>query len=789
MAFNLEAVLKLRDDFSGEMRKATDEVKKSESIFGGFAKNAGKALLGVSAATAGAMAYSTKQFADFEQGMNEVYTLMPGLSEKAMGEMEGHVLDFSKQFGVLPNETIPALYQAISASVPKDNVFEFLETAQMAAKGGVAPLETAVDGITSVVNAYGSEVLSAAEASDLMFTAVKNGKTDFNQLANTLYNVTPTASALGVEFGDITAALATMTAAGTPTATATTQLRQAFIELSKDGGKASGVFQDMAGKTFTEFIAEGGNVADAFNLMYDAADEMGVGVNDLFGSVEAGAAVLGLTGGSAETFAKNIADMGDSAGATETAFEQMNSGIWASLDRLKAGIVANAIELANEWEPVITSALDGLEAHLPKIQEFISGAFEKVGEVIAWVSNDVIPIATDAIQNVISKAQEFRDYITSNWASIEPIVYGLAGAMVALKTGMIAAQTIDAVTKAWTLYRTAGFGAAAASWGLTAALLANPITWIVAGITGLVLAGIALWRNWDTVKEKATELWAWLRESFSTGKEWVVTKLGELATGAVEKFNELRTRAGESLTQFLESTKSFFAQLPETAAYYLGLMIGQATVWLQQLPARMSEFLIQTRDTAVENLSSMATSFGEWFKAAYDNAIEWASQLPDKIVEFVASIPGRVEGLIGSVKESFASLGRSVIDGFVSGFNKAKDAITGLAGSVFERAVGGFQAARDVGGSFLSGFTAGRSGGASRSHYHGLDRVPFDGYNATLHKGERVLTAQEVKAMDSGAGTGVVISGNTFNVRQESDIDAIASALLAKLEQARLAGA
>jgi TP901 family phage tail tape measure protein len=35
------------------------------------------------------------------------------------------------------------------------------------------------------------------------------------------------------------------------------------------------------------------------------------------------------------------------------------------------------------------------------------------------------------------------------------------------------------------------------------------------------------------------------------------------------------------------------------------------------------------------------------------------------------------------------------------------------------------------------------------SHYNGLDRVPFNGYMAQLHRGERVLTASEADAMDS----------------------------------------
>src|SRR5690554_3689738 len=97
--------------------------------------------------------------------------------------------------GVVTKDVVPALYQSLSAGVPKDNVFEFLEVANKAAIGGIAKLETSVDGLSSVVNAYGSDVLDVGKASDLMFTAIRLGKTSFDELSSSLYNVIPTASA------------------------------------------------------------------------------------------------------------------------------------------------------------------------------------------------------------------------------------------------------------------------------------------------------------------------------------------------------------------------------------------------------------------------------------------------------------------------------------------------------------------------------------------------------------------------------------------------------------------
>ncbi|MCD9024312.1 phage tail tape measure protein [Cohnella sp. NL03-T5] len=64
----------------------------------------------------------------------------------------------------------------------------------------------------------------------------------------------------------------------------------------------------------------------------------------------------------------------------------------------------------------------------------------------------------------------------------------------------------------------------------------------------------------------------------------------------------------------------------------------------------------------------------------------------------------------------------------------------------------------------------------------GLDRVPYDNFPARLHSGETVLTRTEASAYreDQRSGGGkpsVVVTGNTFHVRNDSDIDSIAAKL------------
>ncbi len=58
---------------------------------------------------------------------------------------------------------------------------------------------------------------------------------------------------------DVSAALATITVQGTPTKVATTQLRQALVELSKEGSKTDLIFRDLSGVSFRDFISSGGD--------------------------------------------------------------------------------------------------------------------------------------------------------------------------------------------------------------------------------------------------------------------------------------------------------------------------------------------------------------------------------------------------------------------------------------------------------------------------------------------------------------------------------------------------
>lgn len=437
------ATRKLQIVFQGDASKFKATADEVDGRLSGMAKVAGAAALGLGVGAVAGAGVAVTQFADFDSKMREVFTLMPGISGEAMGTMTGQVKDFSREFGVLPTEVVPALYQSISAGVPPDNIFTFLETAQKAAKGGVTELETAVDGISSVVNAYGSDVIDAAKASDLMFTTVKLGKTDFGQLSASLSQVTPIASSLGVGFEDVSAALAALTAKGVPTAQATTQVRSALAELGKEGTIADKAFRELSGQSFQDFIAAGGDLNGALDLMRKGADESGKSLLDMFGSVEAGQAALALQGN--EQFIAALNEMGNSAGATEAAFETMSGGLSDNFAKIKANLAVLLLEIGERLAPALVAISDWIvqkglpaiarlgeifdqdvrpkiEAFIefarPKVEEFVTFAGEQFAKFQGYYENDIKP----ALDNIVAGIEWVVEQVREYWPEIEQIV-------------------------------------------------------------------------------------------------------------------------------------------------------------------------------------------------------------------------------------------------------------------------------------------------------------------------------------------------------------------------------
>ena len=661
-----------------------------------------------------------QSFLDFERGMNEVFTLMPGISKEAMDKMTGQVKDFAVEFGVLPEKVVPALYQAISAGVPKDNVFDFLETAQKAARGGVTELTTAVDGISSVVNAYGTEVINAQTASDIMFTAVRLGKTTFEELSTSLFNVNPTAAALGVSFGDVAAAVATMTAAGVPTAVATTQLRQMFIELSKAGGTTAETFEKVSGQTFTDFIKSGGNVQDALKLLETHASDTGVGVGDLFGGVEAGQAAMALTGPGTEKFATAIGEMGSSAGATDEAFDTMNQGLGPLIDKFKAWAQVILIEVGKKIVPVIENLIKWF------------GDNKDVVIVLAAVMGGVLLVAIGA-------------YIVSMVAAIATTV-AAAGGVAAYAGAMIAA--------------------AAATWSAAAPILA-----VVAVVALLVAGFVWAYQNVDWFRGAIDTAW----QAIQMAAQWAWDNVIKPVFDAIASFiHDTLIPAWEDFRAGVEDVwpkianaasqawENVIKPIFEMIGYYITelLIPFYQTLWAA----------VQIAWDVIQNVSKFA--WDNVLQPIFTAIAEFINKVVIPAFQFLAPIVADVFGKVGGaiswawqnvIKPAFHGM-QDVIAELKEAFGTIADVVRTVFGNIAGPIKAALQAVKDawnstVGGKGIKIDSYGPFGGVDltipRLHTGGTFRAPTPGGEglAMLLDGERVLSPAESASYNSNSSS------------------------------------
>lgn len=548
----------------------------------GIGGNAGKAIgLGMAAGAAAAFGKGITDFADFERGMNEVFTLIPDAGQETFDKLTQQSKDFAAEFGVLPDQVIKPLYDSLSAGVPPDNVFDFLESANAFSKAGAVDLATSVDALTTGVNAFGLEAGDAERVSDSLFTAVKGGKTTVEELAASLFQVAPVAGSFGIQVEEVSAALATLTAAGTPTAQASTQIKGAIAELGKEGTKANKAFQEFTGQGFTDFIASGGTFEEAAQIMAKGAEEAGLSVLDMFGSIEAGQGVLGLTGDKAAVFAKNLEAQAEAAGATQVAFEQMEKGIGPALDKIKARFAIAFLELGTALAPTV---------------ETIGVALADFLTVLAKVPGPILAIAVGAA--------------------------GMAGALLALSGPILRTAKIIG-----------GLGKAVSA--LTKLLAANP--YILLAAATIAIAYI-IYRNWDTIKEFLGKVLGAIGKAFDATwsfiKDITLTVVGAIATAITASWNFIKritVTVWDAITGAVVAAWNFMVGIVKTVS---GAIVTAVTAAWDAITA-VIRVAVDIVRTVVETYFNIYKTIITTIMTAIQTAIQTAWNIIQTIVDTV----------------------------------------------------------------------------------------------------------------------------------------------------------
>lgn len=347
--------------------------QKTKQIGQNFTTNITLPLLGAGVAV-GKMSY------DFEQGLAKVGSLV-GKSGQEMKDYEDRIKSLSKETGVGINELTEAMYQGISAGADLNNIFGLLETSLKLSIGGFTTSETAIDGLTTAMNAFGISYDDVNKVADKFILTQNKGKTTVDALASSIGKVAPIAVSAGVSLEELLSATASLTMNGIETSEAMTALKAGFSNIIKPSSEAAKLAKSL-GLEFDSTSLKSLGLAGFLDKVKEATGGNLDTMAKLFGSTEALNAILVLTGEGADEFTGVLDSMSNSAGLAQSAFDGMKesagAGLLDSLNSLKTSMISMGDAIA----PTI---------------EWLS---EKIEQLAEWFSN----LDEDAQKNIVTMA-------------------------------------------------------------------------------------------------------------------------------------------------------------------------------------------------------------------------------------------------------------------------------------------------------------------------------------------------------------------------------------------------
>jgi TP901 family phage tail tape measure protein len=446
--------------------------------------------------------------AQFETSTAMVATIAD-TSQKSLSDISKEVRTYSNETGEAASDMAEATYQAISASVNTADAASFAGTATKLAVGGFTSATTAVDVLTTAINAYGLAASDSTQLSDYLITTQNLGKTSVDQLAQSVGKVIPLASAYNVQMDNLSSAYAVLTANGIATAETGTYLKSMLNELGDTGSDVSEVLLNSTGKTFAQLMEQGYSLGDVMAMLGNAVDGDSTAFNALWSSTEAGIGALSLFNAGADKYNSVLDSMRTSAGATEKAYSTMADTTDKSKQRMENSFNNLKISVGDVLNPALTQVYEGFTS-------------------------------------VFAGMSDFVDEHPAVVAAISAIAVGVGGFTGALAAYNIATTAAKFVTEAF-----------------TATLAANPFVLAAAGIVAVTAAAVTLTGVLITQSDEYEGMTATCRDQYDE-----LQNLNDQYNAACEQYGE-NSEAANSLRYQLDQLNDEFEANRQTVKEFV----------------------------------------------------------------------------------------------------------------------------------------------------------------------------------------------------------------------------
>ena len=345
----------------------------------------------------------------------------------------------------------------------------------------------------------------------------------------------------------------------------------------------------------------------------------------------------------------------------------------------------------------LSGALDALNGIIngckPAFDFFWNSMLKPIAEWTGGVIVDVLKKLGDALSGIgdwISEHQEgFSTFVT---------VFGtFAGVLLAISKLAGLAEVLVGVFNFITSIKSLAGALSLVKFGLEAFMTALGGPWAIA-IGAAIAVGVLLWQNWDTIKEKAGELGAWIGEKWEgiktatseawenvknwTSEKWnaakdaVTSKAGEIYNAAKDKFTNTANTVRDKAGQAKDWADEKFKNLADGARNKFDDVRSSAQTKWSEISDKVRSGAETARSKAETAFSTMKDNLEKSLNGVKDTASDvfgkvgsWAKDLPGNIAKGLSDGLSSIKRSITDIANGLASgIGKGV-NGIISGVN------------------------------------------------------------------------------------------------------------------------
>lgn len=538
----IDATLRFVDKFTSPMGKAIQTMERSSKQAKRMGKDiqkvgkniekTGKTMtagLTLPIVAIGTAALNTSM--EFEAQMSRVQAIAEASSDE-LAILNQKAIDLGASTVFSASEVAEGMENMASAGFTTSEIMESMAgMLDLAASGGEG-LALSAEIAASTVRGFRLEASETGHVADVLALTASRTNAQIADTGEAMKYAAPVASALGLSLEETAASIGIMSDAGIKGSQAGTTIRGALTRMVKP----TKMVRDAMAELDLEFFDSAGNMKS----MSEITDDLRVKTKDLteeeknnalariFGT-ESLSGMLALVNaapnqledltsalkdsdGAAGQMAETMMDNGKGAieemgGALETASITIGTMLipWITKGANKVAELANKFTLLTTDQQKTIIKIAGVVAVMGPFLIILGKVTQGIGRMISNTGKIVKFLKLFTIENIKATAVKVKDSVVTgiNTAKLVANKVALAG----LKAMQFASTAVTT-------------GLTAAQWLLNAAFIASPIGWVVLGIGALIAVGVLLWKNWDTVREKAGELWEGIQSIFGGIGGW-----------------------------------------------------------------------------------------------------------------------------------------------------------------------------------------------------------------------------------------------------------------------------